>query len=102
MKKMSKIFLFILTCLLLDGIIYGQGKLYKGPDDPAGDPAAIREGYMTGNRVLLYFRNSTQLSDWPKVEVSKWPNTYEGTKMVDGIGLLIGAQVFITQDTRSD
>jgi hypothetical protein len=99
MKKMSKIFLFILTCLLLEGIIYGQGKLYKGPDDPAADPAAIREGYMTGNRVMLYFRNTTQLSDWPKVEVSKWPNTYEGTKMVDGIGLLIGAQVFITQDT---
>jgi len=33
------------------------------------------------------------------VEVSKWPNTYEGSKMVDGIGLLIGAMVFLKEDT---
>jgi len=90
----------ILSIILLSATtVFGQGKVYDGPDDPAGDPAAIREGYMTGNRVFLYFRNSTQLSDWPKVEVSKWPNTYEGTKMLDGIALLIGARVFITNDT---
>ncbi|MCI0494153.1 hypothetical protein L0Z72_04030, partial [candidate division KSB1 bacterium] len=65
----------------------------------AGDIAAEREGYMTGNRIFLYFRNTTELSDWPKVEVSKWPNTYEGVKMVDGIGLLIGARVYIKNDT---
>lgn len=92
--------LYLITILgWFSVLVYGQGKLYEGPDDPAADPAAIREGYMTGNRVFLYFRNTTQLSDWPKVEVSKWPNTYEGTKMVDGIGLLIGAQVFIKNDS---
>ncbi len=85
----------IIISLLFITSVYGQGKLYEGPDDPAGDIAAEREGYMTGNRVLLYFRNTTELSDWPKVEVSKWPNSYDGVKMVDGIGLLIGAQVFI-------
>jgi len=79
--------------------LFGQGKIYDGPDDPAGDPTALREGYMDGNRVFLYFRNTTQLSDWPRVEVSKWPNTYEGAKMVDGIGLLIGAMVFLKEDT---
>ncbi len=79
--------------------LLGQGKSYDGPDDPAGDIAAEREGYMTGNRVFLYFRNTTELSDWPKVEVSKWPNTYEGVKMTDGIGLLIGAMVYITEDS---
>ncbi|MCK4447844.1 MAG: hypothetical protein KAW56_12285, partial [Candidatus Marinimicrobia bacterium] len=78
---------------------FGQGKVYDGPDDPAGDIAAEREGYMTGNRVFLYFRNTTELSDWPKVEVSKWPNTYEGVKMLDGIGLLIGAKVYVKDDT---
>jgi len=79
--------------------LLGQGKVYDGPEDPAGDIAAEREGYMTGNRVFLYFRNTTELSDWPKVEVSKWPNTYEGVKMLDGIGLLIGASVFIENDS---
>jgi len=89
----------LILVLLLAGTLYGQGKVYDGPDDPAADPTALREGYMDGNRVFLYFRNTTQLSDWPKVEVSKWPNNYEGAKMVDGIGLLIGAMVFVKEDT---
>lgn len=94
---MNRIFKMIIVLLVVAGspLLFAQGKLYEGPDDPAGDIAAEREGYMTGNRVLLYFRNTTELSDWPKVEVSKWPNTFDGVKMVDGIGLLIGAQVFI-------
>jgi len=99
MKLMPGFYALIYSLTLLSSILLGQGKKYEGPDDPAGDPAAIREGYMTGNRVFLYFKNTTQLSDWPKVEVSKWPDTYEGTKMLDGVALLIGAQVFITQDT---
>lgn len=99
MKTISRTFILFFVIILLGNLINGQGKEYDGPDDPAGDPTALREGYMDGNRVFLYFRNTTQLSDWPKVEVSKWPNTYEGAKMVDGIGLLIGAQVFITRDT---
>ncbi|MBN2011868.1 hypothetical protein JW960_21245 [candidate division KSB1 bacterium] len=92
------LFVFIIQFSLAAGL-QAQGKLYDGPDDPAGDIAAEREGYMTGNRVLLYFRNTTELSDWPRVEVSKWPNTYNGVKMIDGIGLLIGAMVFMEQDT---
>ena len=53
---------------------------------------------MTGNRVFLYFRNTTELSDWPKASVSKWPNSPEGVKMTDGVGLLVGAKVFIEDD----
>ena len=53
---------------------------------------------MTGNRVYLYFRNTTELSDWPKASVSKWPNSPEGVKMTDGVGLLVGAKVFIEDD----
>ncbi|MFZ5519263.1 MAG: hypothetical protein ACOY90_21710 [Candidatus Zhuqueibacterota bacterium] len=92
--KLITIIMLIITSSLL-----GQGKQYDGPDDPAGDIAAEREGYMTGNRVFLYFKNNTELSDWPKVDVSKWPNTYDGVKMLDGIGLLIGALVFIENDS---
>lgn len=72
-----------------------QGRPYEGPTDNAGDPAFNREGYMTGNRVLMYFQNSTELSSWQKPNVSRWPNNSSGTKMTDGIGLLIGAKVFI-------
>ena len=97
---MKKINLTILVLLIIQmSLAFGQGKLYDGPDDPAGDIAAEREGYMTGNRVFLYFKNNTELSDWPKVDVSKWPNTYNGVKMVDGIGLLIGARTFIKNDS---
>ena len=53
---------------------------------------------MNGNRVYLYYRNTTELSDWPKPNVSKWPNNPEGTKMLDGIGLLVGARVYIEDD----
>jgi hypothetical protein len=84
--------------LLLTSLIFSQGKKYEGPDDPAGDIAAEREGYMTGNRVFLYFRNNTELSDWPKVNVSRWPNNLDGVKMVDGIGLLVGAKIYIKDD----
>ena len=79
-------------------ISFGQGTDYAGPDDPAGDIEAEREGYMNGNRVYLYYRNTTELSDWPKPNVSKWPNNPEGTKMLDGIGLLVGARVYIQDD----
>ena len=97
---MKKINLTIFVLLIIRmSFAFGQGKLYDGPDDPAGDIAAEREGYMTGNRVYLYFKNNTELSDWPKVDVSRWPNTYDGVKMVDGIGLLIGARTFMRNDT---
>jgi len=100
---MKKVLTFLLSVVLWQMITvnpgFGQGRKYEGPDDPAGDIAAEREGYMTGNRVFLYFRNTTELSDWPRVEVSKWPNTYNGVKMLDGVALLIGAQVFIKNDS---
>ncbi len=78
--------------------LLAQGRPYEGPIDPAGDPQFEQEGYMTGNRVLMYFQNTTELSAWQKPNVSRWPNNANGSKMVDGIGLLLGAKVFI-EDT---
>jgi len=89
---------FIIGFLFLS-FIFSQGADYAGPDDPAGDIEAEREGYMNGNRVYLYYRNTTELSDWPKPNVSKWPNNPDGTKMLDGIGLLVGARVYIEDDS---
>ena len=90
--------IIVLIFLSVLGLLLGQGKPYAGPEDPAGDIAAEREGYMTGNRVFIYFRNTTELSDWPRVNVSKWPNNPNGLKMTDGIGLLVGAKVYIEDD----
>lgn len=86
-----------IVCLCIQ-VLLGQGKPYAGPEDPAGDIAAEREGFMTGNRILLFFQNTTELSDWPATNVSRWPNNNDGLKMIDGIGLLIGAKVFIKDD----
>ena len=49
----------IYILLLATPLLFAQSKKYEGPEDPAGDIAAEREGYMTGNRVFLYFRNTT-------------------------------------------
>ena len=49
-------YLFILLSAI--SISNSQSKMFQGPEDPAGDIAAEREGYMTGNRVFLYFRNN--------------------------------------------
>jgi len=97
MRKLLLLCLFLL--LITTNSLFAQGKLYEGPDDPAGDIAAEREGYMTGNRVYLYFQNTTELADWPRVDASLWPNTYDGTRTLDGIGLLVGARVYIENDT---
>ncbi len=89
---------FVFLLMLLAGEAFGQARPYEGPDDPAGDIAAIREGYMTGNRVLLYFKNTTEMAYWPNFDQSKWPNDESGTGMLDGVALYIGAQVFIRND----
>ena len=72
---------------------------YDGPDDGAGDPSATKESRMDGNRVLLFFKNTTQLSDWEAPsglnDVSIWPNDGTGYRMLDGIGLLVGGNTYI-------
>ncbi len=97
MMKRNLIFLFYLVFCLQ--ALFAQGKPYEGPDDAAGDIAAEREGFMTGNRILLYFQNTSELSDWPRANASIWPNTFDGTRMLDGIGLLVGARVYLENDT---
>jgi len=93
----------ILLILLIASSAFAQGKPYEGPDDPAGDVEAEREGYMTGNRILLYFQNTTELAKWTETyqgsQWSRWPNTPKGVRMLDGIGLLIGARVYMENDT---
>ena len=49
MKKKYYILILLITSLI------SQGN-YKGPDDSAGDPSAIKESWMDGNNVYLYFK----------------------------------------------
>ena len=98
---MRKLFLLIILTLLISTNLIGQSRPYEGPDDPASDIAAERAGWMTGNRVLLFFRNTTELGDCCDLgyDVAKWPNNFEGTKSHDGYSLLIGARVHIKNDS---
>ena len=94
---MRKNFSKYLSLLLVTFLLTGQSD-YASPDDLAGDPSAIRASHMDGNRILLYFQNTTELSDWAPGgldNVSIWPNDVTGTRMVVGIGLFIAAKVYI-------
>lgn len=98
--KMNSLSRYTVFLILLAGMLslsYGQGRIYRGPNDPAGDKEAEREGTMDGNRIHLKFQNTTELSDWPDELASIWPKG-DGTKMLDGVGLLVGARVYIRDD----
>jgi hypothetical protein len=97
------IFVWLLALLLiLPAHIWAQGSPYTGPDDPAGDDAAIREGYMDGNRIYLYYQNTSELAYWISGVTdplwSRWPNNFEGERMLEGVGLLIGAKVYVVEN----
>lgn len=79
--------------------LLAQGRVYDGPQDGAGDPYLEREGFMTGNRVQLLFKNNTELGDFPRKDAVRWPRGIGGNVMHNGLGLLITAPVFITQDS---
>ena len=101
---MRKNFSKYLSLLIFTFLLTGQSD-YAGPDDLAGDPSAIRASHMDGNRILLYFQNTTELSDWAPGgldNVSIWPDDGTGTRMVDGIGLLIAAKVYIQDDNNPE
>ncbi len=104
MLKTAKLTILMLALWgALVSALLAQGRKYEGPDDPAGDIAAIREGYMTGNRVYIYFKNTTELAKWVSGVVgsqwSRWPNNMSGVRMTDGVGLLIGARVYVENDS---
>ncbi len=98
-----KNFCLLLLCFgmiaLLPLDLLAQGRVYDGPEDGAGDPYLEREGFMTGNRVQLLFKNNTELGDYPRKDAVRWPRGIGGNVMHDGLGLLITAPVFITQDS---
>ncbi|MCI0514868.1 hypothetical protein L0128_16765 [candidate division KSB1 bacterium] len=103
MKRNGYIFIIVVGVIIgICTILNAQyGKKYEGPDDPAADKEAERTGFMNGNNVYLFFRNTTELSDCCNLGywVSRWPADYSGSKMHDGISLMIGARVYIENDS---
>ncbi len=100
---MKRLPIILMMIILTTSLLWAQGRPYEGPDDPAGDIEAEREGYMNGNRILLYFQNTTELAKWTESyrgsAWSRWPDNDQGVRMLDGIALLIGAKVFIKDDS---
>lgn len=104
-KSLNTLMLILLIPLVVVTNVFSQGKPYEGPEDGAGDKAVERKGYMEGNSVRCQFRNTTELSDWgtgTDPYATKWPNDFRGSKMNDGIGLLIGTLVFLEKNTNAD
>jgi hypothetical protein len=96
--NMKRIYLFLFTTAIILSFISdlaAQGLKYDGPEDGAGDPYLEREGFMTGNRIQLLFKNNTELGDYPRKDAARWPKGVGGNVMHDGLGILISAPVFL-------
>ncbi|MBK7107043.1 MAG: hypothetical protein IPH62_17355 [Ignavibacteriae bacterium] len=101
---MFKIKISVVILILFQLVITGQGRLYEGPEDPAGDISEEREGYMNGNRALLYFKNAGQIADifrfgYNNPRDSKWPNNFSGTRMIDVGTLVVFSKVYVKNDS---
>jgi len=101
----KQIFLLINAIILLwVSSIFAQGRPYEGPEDPAGDISEEREGFMNGNRVLLYFKNNGQIADifrfgYNNPRDSKWPNNFSGTRMIDVGTVVVFSKVYVENDS---
>ena len=102
MRRSKEFYLILFVQILLASTVFAQGKLYEGPDDSAGDISVRKEGYMSGNRVFLYFKNTTELSKCCGTQYSKWPNDHTGQAMTDGVALMLGSKVKIKNDSIPD
>jgi len=85
-----------LCFFIIAPLLFGQGREYEGPVDPAGDQAALRESHMTGNRFHLYFNNQGRQGHWPFLDGSRFPGTSErGLDLFDSNVMIVGAKVYV-------
>jgi hypothetical protein len=76
-------------------------KKYEGPDDPAGDQAAVRSGRLTGNRMYFLLNNNSSICDTGHGQAiwNKWPDIYTGFTMMHGVNAIMAARVFLEGDS---
>ena len=101
---MKKFLSLIVLLFIIPIITFGQGRLYEGPEDPAGDISEEREGYMNGNRAVYYFKNKGVVADVGKFGYnnprdSKWPNNFSGTRMLDYATPIVFSKVYVKNDS---
>lgn len=101
---MRKIYLTfcLLAMSLLAATDLGQSqsqfsRRYEGPDDPAGDQAAVRSGRLTGNRMFFLLNNNSSICDTGHGQAiwNKWPDLYTGFTMMHGVNAIMAARLFI-------
>ncbi|RKY61053.1 MAG: hypothetical protein DRP96_04300 [Candidatus Neomarinimicrobiota bacterium] len=100
-SKLINLIILISFWLLMSFQVFAEsGGLYEGPTDPAGDRSAVRVGVMNGNQMMMAFSNNTQIANKYLLDGSKWPRDSEkGLQIFDFLAVLVGAQVFLEQDT---
>ncbi|MDD8016837.1 MAG: hypothetical protein PHP42_00540, partial [Bacteroidota bacterium] len=101
MKKISAPLQITLLSLLMivtsSAQITQQTQLYR--DEPKGNIQYRKKGILDGNLVRTVYSNSSEVSDWFNGVVSgphgEWPKG-TGHRSLDGLAVLIGAKVNIT------
>jgi len=92
--------LLVISILVNVSLLQAQSRIYEGPDDPAGDPAAERESHMDGNRFQIYLNNTGYTGSWGFIDGSKWPrDSQKGLDMYDGLRLIVGGKVYVEKDS---
>ena len=100
--NITKTVLFLLLFIALSASLVAQSKEYEGPIDPAGDPSAVREGDMNGNRVVTQFQNTSELAMHPAVPnySSWWPRGEGGQCMSHGHVVMMTTRVYLRTDNH--
>lgn len=93
LKKLSVLFLFILTSIPSFSQVDPQTQLYR--DEPRGDKTFRKKGMLDGNLIRAVFRNDGQIGDWvsnAQVLSLEWPKG-TGHNYIDGCTPLVTTTV---------
>ncbi len=94
--------LALIVGFFLTGIAFGQfSKKYEGPDDPAGDQAAVRSAPFQGNRMYFLLNNNSSICDTGHGQAiwNKWPDIYTGFTMMHGVNAMMASRSYIAGDS---
>lgn len=94
--------LSLIVGFFLTGIVFGQfSKKYEGPDDPAGDQAAVRSAPFNGNRMYFLLNNNSSICDTGHGQAiwNKWPDIYTGFTMMHGVNAIMASRSYVAGDS---
>lgn len=94
--------LLLIVGYFLTGICFAQfSKKYEGPDDPAGDQAAVRSAPLQGNRMYFLLNNNSSICDTGHGQAiwNKWPDIYTGFTMMHGVNAMLASRSYVAGDS---